>query len=381
MLTDLILVLVLILLNGAFAMSEIAIVSSRRARLLQMADAGGSGARYALGLASEPTRFLSSVQVGITSIGILNGAIGEASIASRLRTSFEQVPLLAAYADTLSLGVMVILLTYVSLILGELVPKRLALTHPEAIASVIARPMNVLATIGRPVVTLLSVSTDSILRLLGAQQVKQPAVTIEEIRVLLEQGADEGVFEGAEHEMVTNVLNLDDRNVGAVLTPRADVVFLDIRDALDVNRGKLGQAHHNVLPLCDGGLDHVLGFVRSTRVLEQVFAGGSIDLSALAEKPLFVPETTSLMKLLEQFKRTHLPVALVVDEFGDVEGLVSLTDVISSIVGELPAEHDEEPMIVRRDDGSWLLDGGLALDTVARVLDAESIVSDDDRQH
>jgi putative hemolysin len=311
----------------------------------------------------------------------LNGAIGEASIASRLRTSLEQVPLLAAYADALSLGIMVVLLTYVSLILGELVPKRLALAHPEAIASVIARPMDILAAIGRPIVTLLSVSTDSILRLLGAQQVTQPAVTIEEIRVLLEQGADEGVFEGAEHEMVTNVLNLDDRNVGAVLTPRADVVFLDIRDALDVNRGKLGQAHHSVLPLCDGGLDHVLGFVRSTRVLEQVLAGGSIELSALAEKPLFVPETTSLMKLLEQFKRTHLPVALVVDEFGDVEGLVSLTDVISSIVGELPAEQDEAPMIVRRDDGSWLLDGGLALDTVARLLGAESIVSDDDRKH
>ena len=381
MLTDLILLLVLILLNGVFAMSEIAIVSSKRARLLQMADAGGSGARHALKLASEPTRFLSSVQVGITSIGILNGAIGEASIASRLRPSIEQVPVLAPYAETLSLGVMVVLLTYVSLILGELVPKRLALTHPEAIASIIARPMDVLATIGRPIVTLLSVSTDTILRLLGARQVKQPAVTLEEIRVLLEQGADEGVFEGAEHEMVTNVLNLDDRHVGAVLTPRSDVVFLDVQDPLDANREKLRQDLHNVLPLCDGGLDHVLGFVRSTAVLEKLLEGAGIDLPALAEKPLFVPETMSLMKLLEQFKRTHLPVALVVDEFGDVDGLVSLTDVIASIVGDLPAEPGEEPMIVRRDDGSWLFDGGLDLDAVLRTLDAEPILSDDDRQH
>jgi len=381
MLTDLILVLTLILLNGVFAMSEIAIVSSRRARLLQMADAGGTGARHALTLASEPTRFLSSVQVGITSIGILNGAIGEASIASRLRPSLEQVPVLAPYAETLSLGIMVILLTYVSLILGELVPKRLALTHPEAIASIIARPIEVLATIGRPIVTLLSVSTDTILRLLGVRQVKPPAVTLEEIRVLLEQGADEGVFESAEHEMVTNVLNLDDRHVGAVLTPRSDVVFLDVRDPLDTNRQKLRQDLHNVLPLCDGGLDHVLGFVRSTTVLEKLLEGSTIDLPVLAEKPLFVPETMSLMTLLEQFKRTRLPVALVVDEFGGIEGLVSLTDVIASIVGDLPPEPGEEPMIVRRDDGSWLFDGGIDLDSVLRTLDAESILSDEDRQH
>jgi putative hemolysin len=205
MLTDISLLLFLIVLNGIFAMSEIAIVGSKRARLLQMAESGSAGARHALTLSSEPTRCLSSVQVGITCIGILNGAIGEASIASRLRASFEHVPVLAPYAETLALGVMVVVLTYVSLILGELVPKRLALTHPEAIASIIARPINVLASIGRPIVTLLSVSTDTILRLFGVRQVKQPAVTLEEIRVLLEQGADEGAFEGAEHEMVANV--------------------------------------------------------------------------------------------------------------------------------------------------------------------------------
>ena len=381
MTTDILLLLVLILLNGVFAMSEIAIVSSRRARLVQMADAGSAGARHALTLASEPTRFLSSVQVGITSIGILNGAIGEASIASRLRAFLEQVPAVAPYAETLSLGIMVIVLTYFSLILGELVPKRLALTHPEAIASIIARPMEILATIGRPIVTFLSVSTDTILRVLGVPQVKQPAVTVEEIRVLLAQGADEGVFEDAEHEMVTNVLNLDDRHVGAVLTPRSDVVFLEVRDAMDVNRQKLRQDPHNVLPLCDGGLDHVLGFVRWAAVLDKLLDGKTIDLPALAEKPLFVPETMSLMTLLEQFKRTHLPVALVVDEFGGVEGLVSLTDVIGSIVGELPSEPGDEPSIVRRDDGSWLLDGALDLDTVLRTLDADSLLSDHDRQH
>jgi putative hemolysin len=180
--------------------------------------------------------------------------------------------------------------------------------------------------------------------------------------------------------MVTNVLNLDDRHVRAVLTPRADVVFLDVRDALDVNRQKLRQDLHDVLPLCDGGLDHVLGFVRSTAVLAALADGGIVDLPALAEKPLFVPETMSLMTLLEEFKRTHLPVAVVVDEFGGVEGMVSLADVIGSIVGELPSAGDE-PSIVRREDGSWLLDGALDLDTVLRTLDAESLLSDDDREH
>jgi putative hemolysin len=381
MITDILLVFVLILLNGLFAMSEIAIVGARRARLVQMAEDGRSGAQRALQLASEPTRFLSSVQVGITSIGILNGAIGEASIASRLRTSFEQVAALSPYADTLALAIMVVGLTYVSLIVGELVPKRLALTHPEAIASLIARPMQLLATAGRPLVLLLSVSTDTILRVLRVRQLKQPAVTVEEIRVLLEQGAEEGVFESSEHEIVTNVLNLDQRHIASVLTPRSDVVYLDVRESLDATRAKLRGDVHSVFPLCEGGLDHVLGFVRATRVLDHVLEMGTLDLASLAEPALFVPETMSLMKLLEQFKRTHLPMALVVDEFGDVGGLVSLTDVISAMVGELPSEPGEEPSILRREDGSWLMDGGLDLATVLRTLDNESLLSDEDLQH
>lgn len=379
--TDIVLVFVLILLNGLFAMSEIAIVSSRRARLVQMADAGRTGARHALQLASEPTRFLSSVQVGITCIGILNGAIGEATIANRLRVTYEQVPALAPYAHTLALASMVIVLTYVSLIVGELVPKRLALTNPERIASIIARPMVILAAIGRPLVVLLSASTDAILRLFGVQQSKQPAVTVEEIKVLVEQGAEEGVFAPTEQELVTNVLNLDDRHVGAALTPRGDVVHLDVQETDETTREKLRAALHNVFPVCDGGLDHVLGFVRSTRILEQTLTGGTLDLRTLIEPALFVPETMTLMTLLEQFKRTHLPVALVVDEFGNVEGLVSLTDVISAIVGDLPSEPGTEPLIVRREDGSWLMDGGLENTTVARTLDADLLLEDQSHYH
>jgi putative hemolysin len=380
MITDILLLFVLFLLNGVFAMSEIAVVSSRRARLVQLAETS-AGARRALALASEPTRFLSSVQVGITCIGILSGAIGEASIADRLRVVLERWPVIAPFAETLALGIMVVLLTYFSLILGELVPKRLALTHPERIASVIAPPMDLLAKVVRPLVRFLSLSTDGILRLVNVRQTKQPGVTIEELRIMLEQGAAEGVFERTEHEMVSNVLDLDERHVGAVLTPRSEVVFLDVRDSVEVSREKLRQGPHSVVPVCDGGLDQVLGFIRSTRLLDHLLGGQTLDLHALVEPPLFVPETMTLMKLLEQFKRTHLPLALVVDEFGGVEGLVSLTDVVGAIVGELPSEPGEEPSIVRRDDGSWLMDGSLDLDTVGRTLEVESLLNDEERQH
>ena len=381
MFTDIGLLLGLILLNGLFALSEIAIVSSRRARLVQLAEAGNAGARHALTLASEPTRFLSSVQVGITSIGILNGAIGEAAVAGPLRVALEQVPAVAPYAESLSLGIMVVLLTYVSLILGELVPKRLALANPEKVATRIARPMEILARIGRPLVYVLSASTDTILRLFGVRQLKQPGVTVDEIRVMLEQGAAEGVFERSEQEMVTNVLNLDDRHVGSVLTPRADVVFLDVGGPVDATRDTLRQDPHSVLPLCEGSLDHVVGFVRSTRLLDQMLSGQPMDLAALAEPALFVPETMTLMKLLEEFKRRHLPMALVIDEFGAVEGLVTLSDVVSSVVGGLPADPGEEPDIVKRDDGSWLFDGAVDLDTVARTLGRTSLLGDDEPQH
>ncbi|MFN7917358.1 MAG: hemolysin family protein [Vicinamibacterales bacterium] len=366
----------LIALNGLFAMSEIAIVSSRRARLTQMAEAGSGGARHALALTASPTRFLSSVQVGITSIGILNGAIGEASIAGRIRPFFEAVPLLAPYAATLSLAVMVITLTYVSLIIGELVPKRLALTQPEAVASLIARPMALLASAVRPLVSLLSVSTDGVLRLFGVRQTPQPGVTADEVRVMLEQGAAEGVFAETEHTLVTNVLNLDDRPVKAIQTPRADVVFLDVHDDRAGHLRALRERPHSVLPVCDGGLDTVIGVVRASRVLDVMLDDRPVDLPALAEPALFVPETMTLMALLEQFQRTHIPVALVVDEFGGVEGIVSLMDVVAAIVGDLPGDPAEDPSAVQRADGSWLLDGALEIATVARTLDDEGLLSD-----
>jgi putative hemolysin len=381
MLIDSLLVIGLILANGLLALSEIAIVSSRRTRLVGMAERGSRGAARVLELASEPTRFLSTVQVGITSIGILIGAIGEATIADHVRQALDLVPGIAPYAQPLSLAIVVVGITYVSLLVGELVPKRLAMTDPERIAAIIAGPMKVLARLGRPIVYLLSVSTDAVLKVLRVPKAPRAALTVEEIRVLLEQSAIEGVLDPGEGEMMTNVLNLDERHISGVLTPRSAVVFLDSRDSVDVNREKFRQEPHEILPLCDGGLDHVVGVVRSRRVLREVLAGNIVDLKALAEPALFVPETMTILRLLEELKRTNLSAALVVDEFGEVQGIVSLTDVVTSIVGDLPAARRDEPMIVRRDDGSWLVDGAVDLTTLVRMLGDNAIVTEEDGEH
>jgi putative hemolysin len=372
MLIYVLLILGFILLNGLFAMSEIAIVGARRARLTQMAEEGHRGAARALQLSMEPSRFLATVQVGITAIGILSGAVGERQIASRLQERLATWPVIAPFAEELSLVVIVVALTYVSLILGELVPKRLALTRPEIIASLIATPMSMLAAAGRPVVHVLSRSTDFVLGLFRLTSVPGSGITSEEIKVLIEQATREGVFEAREQELVTNVLDLNERTVGSILTPRSEVVFIDLRVPFDENRGTLTRSPHSVLPVCDGGLDHVVGVVRATDILQKSLAGGPVDFKSMAQPALFVPQSVSLMKLLEQFKRMHLPVAIVIDEFGDVEGLVSLTDVVSAIVGDLPVEPGQEPSIVQREDGSWLVDGSLDIDTVRRAVGWES---------
>jgi putative hemolysin len=241
--------------------------------------------------------------------------------------------------------------------------------------------MQLVARLGRPVVHVLSASTDAVLRLLLVRNVKPAAATIEEIKLLLEQSTSEGVLEPGEQAMMTNVLNLDERHVAGVLTPRSDIVYLDLQDSPEANRQTLRDDPHDTLPLCDGGLDHVVGFVRVRRVLEAVLGDGTVDLRALADPPLFVPETMTLMRLLEEFKRSGLTAALAVDEFGGIEGIATLTDVVSAIVGELPAEPGGEPAIVRRDDGSWLLDGALDLSTLVQTLDDQTIVQEADRFH
>ena len=273
MLSDFTILFVLIFINGLFAMSEIAIVSARRARLQQMVEEGSTGAAMAIELADQPTRFLSTVQVGITAIGILSGAVGESTLAIHLKHALDQVPGLEPYAHALSLGLMVIILTYFSLIIGELVPKRIAMQRPELIAALVAAPMKTVAVVTRPLVQLLTFSTETILTLIGASKVNEPSVTEEEIKVMIEQGTEEGVFDRTEQELVSNVLRLDDRNVGAVMTPRKNVVFLDARLSFDDNRARLAESPHTVIPLCDGGLEHVVGLVRTNDLLECMLRG------------------------------------------------------------------------------------------------------------
>ena len=374
MFADAAVLLLLILLNGIFAMSEIAIVSSRRVRLQQMAEDGRPGAQRALELADDPTRFLSTIQVGITTIGILTGAIGEASFTEHLREPLAQIPAFEPHADTLAFVIMVILVTYLSLIVGELVPKRLAMIRPESIAMRVSRPMHWLSAFGRPVVRLLSLSTDFILRVLRARRPSEPSVTEEEIKVLMEQGTEEGVFERAEQELVENILLLDNRRVGAIMTPRMDIVFVDMREPFAVNRQRILDDAHSEIPVCDGGLENVVGFVKSKALLRRLLLGEAVDLAALSERPLFVPKTLTLMQLLEHFKRSHLHTALVVDEYGEVTGLVSLNDVLEAIVGDLPSGGGEgEAEAVQREDGSWLIDGMMDLHEIKQRFDLEDL--------
>ncbi|QSA96742.1 hemolysin family protein [Methylococcus sp. EFPC2] len=368
------LIMLLILLNGVFAMSEMAIVSARKHRLQQRADDGHAGAARALELVDQPTRFLSTIQVGITSIGVLSGALGEAAIAKPLLPYLAAVPQLQPYADELALAVTVVVITYLSLILGELVPKRLALNFPESIAAWTARPMHWLSLAALPAVKALILSTELVLWLLRIKPSQAPSITEEEIKVLLEQGTEEGVFEQTEQQLMENILRLDDRKVGAILRPRKDIVFLDLGNTFEENRQRIVDHRHWVLPLCENGLENIIGVVKTKDLLNHMLMGEQADLRAIATPALYVPESLTLMELLEQFRASHLHTALVVDEYGEVEGLVSLGDVLGVIVGHLSSYAGEDrPEIVEREDGSWLVDGMLDIDRLKAVVDLDEL--------
>lgn len=355
---DIAIIFGLVLLNGVFAMSEIAIVSSRQVRLQQAIDKGSEGARVALQLMHEPTRFLSTIQVGITLIGIFAGAYGEASLARRFENWLLQVDSLAPYAESLSTVLMVVCVTYLSLIFGELVPKRLALLNPEAIATIMARPMNMLSRIARPLVVLLSLSTEGILKLLHARKRDEPPIIEEEIHSLVRQGTAAGVLEESEQVMIKNVLRLDDQRVGNIMTLRRDVFYVDIEDSIEENRRKIAGSHYSRIPVCKGGLDNVIGILYAKDMLNRVLADQPLDLTALVKRPLFIPRYATALQLLEQFKKSKIHLAMVVDEHGQTSGLVSTNDVLEAIVGDLPAEDEEyEPDFVEREDGSWLVAG------------------------
>jgi putative hemolysin len=363
---EILIILILVLANGIFAMSEIAVVSSRKARLQEWADKGNLKARAALDLANSPNRFLSTVQVGITLIGILAGAFGGATLSQSVAAYLRQVPLaiISDSSDAIALAVVVVGITYLSLILGELVPKRLALSQPEKVASMVAVPMRFLSKLTAPVVHLLTTSTEGVLKVLGLEaHSDEPLVTEDEIKVLIRQGTEAGMFEMAEQDMLERVFRLSDQTVSALMTPRPEIMWLDLNDTIETNRQKLVRSNHTRFPVCQNSLDDMLGVVSVTDVLARSLTEQAIDFTALLQQPLFIPENTRALKVLEFFKQSGTHIALVVDEYGVIQGLVTLNDVMEVIIGDIPfSDQPREQPAIQREDGSWLVDGMLPID-------------------
>jgi putative hemolysin len=373
-LVDIALLLVLIFLNGILAMSEIAVVSSRKARLQKLADDDSPGAQSALALHSEPSIFLSTVQVGITTVGILSGAIGETALADPLTAWFAGFSIMEPYARGTAMTIVVIGLTYVSVVIGELVPKQLGLLAPEKTASLIAPPMNMLARLTRPLVWSLSASSSFLLRMIGAARQEESPVTDEEIKVLMEQGSEAGVFHESEQAIVSNVLRLDEQRIGAIMTHRNDIYVLDLDSPEAEIRSRIADSPYTRIVVCRDGLNHIVGILRTADILKDALADKPIAVELSLRRPLYVPEGVTTTTLLENFRKARQQCALIVDEYGELQGLVTLTDVLTSIVGELPSSDiHEEQDIVTREDGSWLIDGSV---TIERLKAALNIVED-----
>ena len=366
---EILIILLLTIANGIFSMSEMAIVSARKARLQEQAEQGNAGAKAALKLANSPNRFLSTVQVGITLIGTLAGAFGGAALAKPLAAYLALIPALKPSSEAIAFGLVVVLISYLSLILGELVPKQLALKNPEKIAAAIAAPMQFVEKLMAPIVSLLSFSTELVLKLLRANQPSdEPLVTEEEIKVLVRQGAEAGMFDVAEQDMVERVFHLGDQHVNALMTPRPDILWIDLDDSAEVTRQKLVDSQHSRIPVCQETLDNILGVAHVSDILARSLSDQPIDLPTLLRQPLLIPETTHALRVLELFKQSGTHIALVVDEYGVIQGLVTLNDVMEVIIGDVPADDQQEANAIQREDGSWLLDGMLSIAELKEIF-------------
>ena len=375
---EILFIVLLLVGNGVFAMSELAIVSARKVRLRQMCESGDSRACAALDLAISPDRFLSTIQIGITLVGILAGAFGGATIAEQLGQQISRVPSLAPYGEAIGVGIVVLGITYFSLIIGELVPKRFALNHPEQVAKLVARPMKLLSGIMSPIVSLLSVSTSAVLTLLRMKQPTEPPVTEDEIRILIEQGTQAGVFEEAEQEMVQQVFKLADRRVVSLMTPRLDIVWLDVRASREELRKTIAESHYSRFPVCRDSLDEILGVVKAKDMLALCLGDEDMNLTSVMKSSLFVPESRSALEVLEVFKSSATHLALIVNEYGSIEGLVTTNDILEAIVGDIaPANPQFESYATQREDGSWLLDGALPIDEFKEIFDVRLLPSEE----
>lgn len=366
-------ILLLIVANGFFSMAEIAIISSRKSRLQQWAEEGNKRARAALKLASDPNSFLSTIQIGITLVGVLTGALGGVTVANRLDPLLAGLPYVGQYSSSISLGLVVATVTFLSLVIGELAPKRIALNSPERLAALVANPMRMLAAIATPFIALLGFSTDLVLRLLAVRPSKEPPITEEEIKVLIEQGTVAGIFHKTEQEMMEGVLRLGDRSAGALMTPRKKVMWLDIRDSREKIRRKITRDPHSRFPVCQKRLGNVLGVVHVKDLLVRMLEGHGFSLEEVMQRPVFVHEGTHVFEVMNVFKETGNQMALVVDEYGTIEGVVTLNDVLQAVIGEMDAVGGAPARVICREDGSCILDGTVPIDEFKDIFDLKSL--------
>jgi putative hemolysin len=363
---DFLILLVLFLFNGFFSLAEMALVSSRKARLKSKADEGKKGYKRALKVSESPATFLSTIQIGITLIGTISGAFGGATLAQVIGTALERVPLLAPYADTIGMAIVIIVITFFSIIIGELVPKQIALSNPEKIASKVVGPINAVAVLFRPIEKALSASAAFVLKLLGIRQDDNPDITEEEVRVMIQEGTRSGVFEKNEGDMVEGVFHLGERRVGNFATHRSEIVWMEISDSAETVRGKLLEhVNFNAFPVCRENEDQPLGIVKTRQLLAAFLDNSFTKLEDYLEEDVFIPETMTAIKTFEMFKKSGAKTLLVLDEYGGMQGLINLRDLIEEIVGELSqnqtAENEE---IVKRGDGSFLIDGSASMDSL-----------------
>jgi putative hemolysin len=374
---EIILLFSLIVINGVLAMSEVALLTSKRAKLSAMAARGKKSAEVAIRISEDPTQFLSTIQIGITSIGLLSGIVGESIFAKPLAIWLQSVGVPDGIADVSATVFVVLIVTFIAITVGELVPKRIGQSNPEQIATVIATPMLILSKVTKPFVVILTVTTNTLLRLFGIGKHKEATVTEDEIEAILDEGSVAGLIEDQERELVKNVFRLDDRKLGSLMVPRSEIIFVDINDPEAESFNQIAQSVRSRIPVCDGGLDSIIGVLTAKTALSTVARGEKLSLQENLDPPLYVPETLTGMDLLEQFKQSRTHIAFVVDEYGGLEGLVTIQDIFDTLIGEIVTEGEEATDPVQRDDGSWLFEGDTSIPEIKDCLAIDELPEQD----
>ena len=374
---EIILLFSLIVINGVLAMSEVALLTSKRAKLSAMASRGKKSAEVAIRISEDPTQFLSTIQIGITSIGLLSGIVGESIFAKPLAIWLQSVGVPDGVADVSATVFVVLIVTFIAITVGELVPKRIGQSNPEQIATVIATPMLILSKVTKPFVVILTVTTNTLLRLFGIGKHKEATVTEDEIEAILDEGSVAGLIEDQERELVKNVFRLDDRKLGSLMVPRSEIIFVDINDPEAESFNQIAQSVRSRIPVCDGGLDSIIGVLTAKTALSTVARGEKLSLQENLDPPLYVPETLTGMDLLEQFKQSRTHIAFVVDEYGGLEGLVTIQDIFDTLIGEIVTEGEEATDPVQREDGSWLFEGDTSIPEIKDCLAIDELPEQD----